>query len=122
MLTSANGTEYWVALERLWKFEIGKMLSHAGFITLTVHQLAQSIHPLRYYGPIQHWLQACSNAKVIIQKEIQIQNSGTAACCFGPVRVRNLVSRCLNLNSLKLQTVKLTVLHQLLSICQAIRT
>jgi len=84
MLTSANGTEYLVALERLWKFEIGKMLSHAGFTPRTVNQLVESTHPLRYDGPIQHWMQACSNAKVIIQKEIQIQKTVTAAFVLDP--------------------------------------
>jgi hypothetical protein len=43
-----------------------------------VHPLAQTLHPLRYAGSIQHWLQAWCKAKLIIQQEIR--RTVTSAC------------------------------------------
>jgi len=80
MPSTTSGTEHWVFPERLWKFwEKIKCWHTLGFTPRTVHPLAQSIHPLRYDGSIQHWLQACWNAKLIIQQEIQ---STVALICW----------------------------------------
>jgi len=46
-------------------------LANAGIQTPTVNPLVHSIHPLRHDGSIQHCLQACWTAKLIIQQEIQ---------------------------------------------------
>jgi len=59
ILFSTNGTEHWVVPERLGTFrEKIKCWHKLGFKPRSVHPLAQSIHPLRYAGFIQHWLQA----------------------------------------------------------------
>ena len=66
-----NGTKHRVVPERLWtiwgKIKFWRML---GFKPRTFHSLAQPILPLRYAVSIQHWLQSCWNAKLIIQQEI----------------------------------------------------
>jgi hypothetical protein len=69
------------------------------------------------------WLPDCPNDKLFIQQENpNPKDSHIDLLTFGTVQVRNLVSRCLHLNSLYLQIDKLTVLRQLLIICWAIST
>jgi hypothetical protein len=77
--SSNNGREQWMVLERLWTFwEKIKCWHTLGFKPRMVHSLAQSLHPLRHAGSIQHWLQACWNAKLITKQ--QIQKTVTSAC------------------------------------------
>jgi hypothetical protein len=74
----------------------------------TVHPLAQSLHPLRYASSIQHSLQACWKAKLIIQQEIRRTVTSTswplelcslviarhAACFWAPTICRLLSWPC----------------------------